>query len=163
MSAWNILVTEYVLLLSACCYIYHICSYMFCYSSSCPSSPPFSVHHFARSPSDTHISGGGFVTYTKSSPLEVRNDLFFTVTFREFPCLLHRLPKQINTTVISLILFGSFLVRNPLHDPSVLNDFFLGYFQSSQYLKMVSSHFCIHSDLSFTVVLYLTAKYVSSW
>lgn len=40
--------------------------------SSCPSSPPFTVHHFARSPSDTHIGGGGFVTYTKSSPFEIR-------------------------------------------------------------------------------------------
>ena len=111
-----------------CSYTYHICSYMFCYSSSCPSSPPFSVHHFARSPSDTHISGGGFVTYTKSSPFEVRNELFFNINFREFPCLLHKLPKQINTTVISLILFGSCLVRNPLRDPSVLNDFFLDTF-----------------------------------
>ncbi|XP_021929227.1 autophagy-related protein 2 homolog B-like isoform X2 [Zootermopsis nevadensis] len=42
---------------------------------SCPSSPPFTMHHFARSPSDTHISGKGFVTYSKSIPSEVRNEL----------------------------------------------------------------------------------------
>jgi len=123
------------LLLSVCCYMYHICSYMFCYSSSCPSSPPFSVHHFARSPSDTHISGGGFVTYKKSSPFEVRNELFFTITFKELPCLLHKLPKQISATVINVILFGSCLVRNPLRDPSVLNDFFLDIFSPPSTLK----------------------------
>ncbi|XP_069689778.1 autophagy-related protein 2 homolog B isoform X2 [Periplaneta americana] len=39
---------------------------------SCPSSPPFMTYHFARSPSDTHIGSSGFVTYSKSSPSEVR-------------------------------------------------------------------------------------------
>jgi hypothetical protein len=146
MSAWNILVTKYVLLLSVCCYMYHICSYTFCYSSSCPSSPPFSVHHFARSPSDTHISGGGFVTYKKSSPFEVRNELLFTITFREFPCLLHKLPKQINTTVINLNFIWKLPGSKPTVWPICPEWFFLGYFQSSKYLKMVNSHFCIHSD-----------------
>jgi hypothetical protein len=115
--------------------MYRNCIYIVCYSSSCPSSPPFSVHHFARSPSDTHISGGGFVAYTKSSPFEVRNEWSFTITFREFPCLLHKLPKQVSTTVINLILFGSCLVRNPLRDPSILNDFFSDTFSPPSTLK----------------------------
>jgi hypothetical protein len=123
--------------------MYHICSYMSYYSSSCPSSPPFTVHHFARSPSDTHIGGGGFVTYTKSSPFEVRNELFIMITFREMSCLLHKLAKQISTA--GIYLTGRYLVQNPLHDPFVLSDFFLGFFQSSQYLKLVSSHFLPHS------------------
>jgi hypothetical protein len=46
------------------------------------------VHHFARSPSDTHIGGAGFVTYTKSNPFEVRNELFYYDNFQgNFPLI----------------------------------------------------------------------------
>ncbi|PSN53370.1 hypothetical protein C0J52_03803 [Blattella germanica] len=41
--------------------------------SSCPSSPPFTGYHFARSPSDTHISGtGSLITAADTSSLENR-------------------------------------------------------------------------------------------
>jgi hypothetical protein len=142
----------------ACCYVCHICSYMYCYSSSCPSSPPFSVHHFARSPSDTHISGGGFVAYTKSSPFEVRNELFSLIMFRDFPCLLHKLTNQISsTTVINLTFIWKLPGLKPTAWPICPEWFYLGYPLSSQYLKIVKGHIYIHSDLSFTILLYFTA------